>query len=285
MSTNKKVCLLTGATSGIGEAAAIDLAEKGYVLYLLARNKDKAVVTEQLIRAKTPDAEVHWLYGDLAKLDDVRKIAKEFIATGAPLDLLFNNAGVTFSSRQLTVDGYETMIGVNHLAHFLLSNLLFEKLCEGDNETRVVSTSSGAYTFVKKFNLDNINWEKDFKIFPAYGNSKLANILFIQSFAKKLQEAAPNKVFAVNCFHPGYVGTNLGTESTFGKIISRLGRPFARTSAKGAETGLYLATEPSLSGKNGEYYYDCRAKKLKPYACDTDMADALWQKSLEMVGM
>ncbi len=279
----KKVCLLTGATSGIGEAAAIVLAEKNYDLYLVARSKEKATITEKLIKEKTPAANVHWLYGDLAKLDDVRAMANEFLATGKAIDLLFHNAGVTCNKRELTIDGNEMMFAVNHLAPFLLTEMLFDKLCEGEHETRVVVTASGAYEFVKEFNLADVNWENGFKTFPAYGNSKLANILFTKRLAKKMLEKAPHKSIAVNCFHPGFVGTNLGTQSTFGKIIMGLIRPFSRSSLKGAETGLFLATDASIAGKNGGYYFNCKQKTLKPYACDNTMAADLWQKSREMV--
>lgn len=279
----KKVCLLTGATSGIGEAAAIMLAEKRYDLYLVARSKSKAAATEQLIKSKVKDASITWLMGDLAKLDDVRGIAKQFLQVNKPLDLLFHNAGVTCNQRELTVDGNEMMFGVNHLAPFLLTQLLFDKLCEGDNETRVVTTASGAYNFVKEFNIDDVNWEQGFKVFPAYGNSKLANILFTKRLAKKLIERAPEKNFSINCFHPGFVGTNLGTQSKLGKIMMSIIKPFARSGKKGAETGIFLATDPSVVGKNGGYYYNCKLQTLKPHGLDSNMAAALWQKSKDMV--
>ncbi len=280
---NSKVCVLTGATSGIGEAAALELARQGYELYLVARSKQKAAVTEAMIKAEVNQAQIHWLFGDLAKLADVRSIANQFLQTNRPIDLLFHNAGVTYNSRVESDDGYEMMLAVNHLAPFLLTELLFDKLCEGQHETRVVVTASGAYEFVKSLNIDDINWEQNFKTFPAYGNSKLANILFTKRLAKKLIEAAPMKTFSVNCFHPGFVGTNLGTQSTFGKIVMRLIRPFSRKSAKGAETGIYLATDESVSGKNGGYYFNCKLKQLKPHASDNTMAAALWQKSHELV--
>ena len=283
--SSQPVCLLTGATSGIGQAAAIELAAQGYSLSLVARNRDKATATEALIRARAPEATIDWLYGDLASLADVRSIAQGFIDSGKSLDLLFNNAGVTMNSRRETTDGFEMMFGVNHLAPFLLSNLLLDKLVEGDSETRVVTTSSGAHKFVKALNIDDLNYQQGFKTFPAYGNSKLCNILFTKGLADRLLARAPDKKWAINCFHPGFVGTNLGTDTPLGKVIMTVIRPFARSGLKGAETGLFLATDPSVSGQNGGYYYDCKQRSLTDHAKDPAMIEQLWQRSAEMCGL
>jgi len=279
-----KTCFLTGATSGIGQAAAISLAEQGYALFLTARNENKAETTTRRIKDKVPDAQINWLLGDFSSLADVRAIANQFLQTGQKIDLLFLNAGICYNKRQLSVDGYEMMLAVNHLAPFLLTNLLFENLCAGEGETRVVVTASGAYKGVKGLNLDDINQTENFKTFQAYGNSKLANIMFTRLLAEKLTDAAPQKTFTVNCFHPGFVGTGIGTQVWLGKILMGLCRPFVRSSAKGAETGLYLATDPQVSGEQGGYYFDCKREELRPYALDKDAAGALWAKSTEMTG-
>jgi len=278
-----KTCLLTGATSGIGQAAALDLAQRGYTLWLTARDTAKAAKTSEMIVSKVPDAAINWLYGDLSKLDDVRRIADDFLKSGQPLDLLFLNAGICYNKRVLSQDGYEMMLAVNHLAPFILTNLLFERLCAGENETRIVVTASGAYKAVSGINLDNINYEAGFKTFQAYGNSKLANILFTQALAERLQKAAPRKTFTVNCFHPGFVGTGIGTQVWLGKIIMALVRPFVRSTKKGAETGLFLATDPSIAGSNGDYYVDCHRRELLSFAKDSAAAQALWEKSEALV--
>ena len=283
--SQQPVCLLTGATSGIGQAAAIELAAQGYSLSLVARNKDKAVATEALIRQRTPDATIDWLHGDLASLADVRAMAQGFLDSGKSLDLLFNNAGVTMNSRRETVDGFEMMFGVNHLAPFLLTNLLLDRLVDGDTETRVVTTSSGAHKFVKALNIDDLNYQQGFKTFPSYGNSKLCNILFTIGLAERLAQRAPEKSWAINCFHPGFVGTNLGTDTPLGKAIMTLIRPFARSGLKGAETGLFLATDPSVAGNNGGYYYDCKQRRLDAHATDPAMVEQLWDRSAEMAGL
>lgn len=278
-----QICLLTGATSGIGQAAAIDLAGQGYELWLTARSEAKAVATTQRILAEAPETNINWLYGDFSQLADVRSIAATFLDGGRPLDLLWLNAGLCYNKRVLSPDGYEMMLAVNHLAPFLLTKLLFDKLCEGE-ETRVVVTASGAYKSVKALNIDDMNFEENFSTFGTYGNSKLANILFTQELARRLEAAAPDKTFTVNCFHPGFVGTGIGTQVLLGKLVMALCKPFVRSSAKGAQTGLFLATDKSVGGKNGGYYYDCKEQSLKPYARDEAMAQALWEKSEEMAG-
>lgn len=280
-----KTCLLTGATSGIGEAAAIDLAAQGYELYLVARSEAKAVKTAGRIKAKTADANIHWLIGDLSRLADVRSIANEFLSTGKTIDLLFLNAGICNHTRIINDDGFEMMLAVNHLAPFLLTNLLFENLCQGTGETRIVVTASGAYKFVEALKLDDMNHDKSFGIREAYGNSKLCNIMFTRRLAEKLCQAAPDKTFTVNCFHPGFVGTGIGTQVLLGKFIMTLCRPFVRTSEEGAETGLFLATDASIKGKSGGYYKDLELRELQAHARDEGVAATLWEQSMEMVGL
>ncbi|MGB0907948.1 MAG: SDR family NAD(P)-dependent oxidoreductase [Maricaulaceae bacterium] len=277
-----KICLLTGATSGIGQAAALDLASKGYELFLTARSETKADATSALIKRAVSDAKITWLYGDLSRQIDVRRIAAEFLQSGKQIDVLFLNAGISYNKRILSEDGYEMMMAVNHLAPFLLTQLLFDRLCAGDHPLRVVATASGAYNFVNEINLDDISQSQNFKTFPAYGNSKLANILFIQSLAEKLAAAAPHKTLSVNCYHPGFVGTSIGTQVLLGKILMAGFKPFVRSAAKGAETGLFLALDSSVEGQNGGYYYNCKEQTLKPYARDAAAAEKLWAKSLEM---
>lgn len=280
-----KNILLTGATSGIGEAAAMKFAELGYNLFLTARNPAKAEEVDAKIRSSSPAAQIHWLMGNFAKLEDVRKIANDFIGLGEPLDLLFSNAGLATGKRELSHDGFEMMFAVNHLAPFLLTNLLLEKLCEGEGEARVVLTASAAYKFVNELNVDDLQWQSKFKPMQAYGHSKLANILFTQSLAQKLPERAPRKSMAINCFHPGFVGTGLASDTRTGKIVMGLFRPFIRSGMKGAETGIYLATDPEVHGRMGGYYMDCKQQKLKPHARDMKKAEALWQASAELCGL
>jgi len=279
-----KNCLLTGATSGIGQAAAIALAKEGYRLFLVARNPTRASATEQLIRLKAKDAEVHWLMGDLASLVDVRNIAETFLSFDCKLDLLFLNAGVTYNRRTCSQDGYEMMFAVNHLAPFTLTHLLMDKLVEGKHDTRVVITASGAYSFVNGLNIDDLNAEKKYSSIKAYGHSKLANILFTHCLDERLHSAVTTKHISVNCFHPGFVGTNLGTQTPLGKIIMRLIKPFSRSSAKGADTGLFLALEEFIENSGG-YYFNRKKKQLPFYAKDPEAAKALWEQSCRLADL
>tara|TARA_B110000444_G_scaffold259689_1_gene304285 strand:- start:82 stop:927 length:846 start_codon:yes stop_codon:yes gene_type:complete len=280
METTKKTGLITGATSGIGRSAARTLAKQGYRLHLLARNNTKAEAAEAWIRDSVPLADITWLIGDLSSLSDVRKVAKEFLDCGEPLHLLFNNAGVTYNDRRITSDGFEAMFGVNHLAAFLLTNLLLEKLKVSGN-ARIVGTSSGAHEFLKVLNIDDLQAENNFSFMKVYANSKLCNILFTRELAKKLKGTN----ITVNCYHPGFVATNLGGDSLFGRLLMMIAKPFVRSPEKGAETGIYLATNDSIQNMTGEYYYDNKIYKTKSHANDMQMAARLWQASEQLVGI
>ena len=281
--TSKNI-LLTGATSGIGEAAAIEFARDGHNLFLTARSKEKAAATEALVRKANPDVDIQWLYGDFARLDDVRSVAQQFIEMDKQLDILFSNAGLMSMSQKESADGYEMMFAVNHLAPFLLCHELYDKLCEGEHETRVVVTASAAHEFVRKLDLDNLETHRRFRGIREYGHSKLANVLFTQSLNTRLKSAAGEKSIFANCFHPGFVGTGLGADTVVGGLVMGMFRPFIRNGKKGAETGIFLATG-AVEGSGGGYYYNCKRKKLKPFARDEEVAEALWQRSLELCGI
>lgn len=291
----KKNVLLTGATSGIGEAAAIEFAQQGCNLFLVARSREKAKKTEAKIRQINSGARIEWLYGDLASLDEVRGIADAFIAHNEALDILFNNAGLIAQKKEQTIDGFESMFAVNHLAAFLLIKLLQPKLLEGSGEARIVLTASAAYEFVSALDLQNLQSEKGFGMMRSYGHSKLCNILFTRSLSDKLNfdnsdfapasEGEQARAITVNCFHPGFVGTGLGADSFTGKIVMGMFRPFIRSGKKGADTGVFLALDPSVKGCSGDYYYNRKVKKLKAHATDSEAAEALWQKSLLLAGL
>jgi len=276
----KRTGLITGATSGIGLAAAQTLAAQGYRLHLHARNKEKADATEAWVRASVPEADIAWLLGDLGSLAAVRKIAADFLATGEPLHLLFNNAGVTYNDRRTTVDGFEAMFAINHLAPFLLTNLLLEKLKTSGN-ARIVGTSSGAHEFLKALNIDDLQAENAFSFMKVYGNSKLCNILFTRELAKRLEGTD----VTVNCFHPGFVATNLGGDNLFGRLVMTIAKPFVRSPDKGAQTGIFLATDDSVNAVTGEYFYNNKIYKTKPFANDMAMAERLWQDSEQLTGI
>ncbi|MGI9293740.1 MAG: SDR family NAD(P)-dependent oxidoreductase [Pseudomonadales bacterium] len=222
------------------------------------------------------------LLGDLANQQDIRSIASDFLATDKPLHVLLNNAGITNMKRELTVDGYEAMFAVNHLAYFLLTNLLLDCL-KSSAPARIVNVASGAHSFVKDgLNVDDLNYEQGFSSMKVYGHSKLANILFTRELSQRLIDTD----VTVNALHPGAVGTGLGAQNGWlGKAVTGMLKPFFRKPEKGAETAIYLATSTEVEGKTGGYYYDCQAKQPKPWAKDAAMAKKLWDKSAEMTGL
>ncbi len=275
-----KVCLITGATSGIGKASARALAQQGASLVLVARNQNKATQLQQLIAAESGNAAVDLIIGDLASLADVRRIAQQFIDLGKPLHVLLNNAGVTNTKRVLTVDGYEEMFAVNHLAHFLLTQLLLDRL-KGNFPARIVNVASAAHAFCSSgINFEDINFAKGFGTVKVYGHSKLANILFTHQLAKRLEGSN----VTANCCHPGVVATGLATNNgMLSRLTLALLKPFLRSPEQGAATLIYLSISAAVLGSGG-YYVDCKPARVKPWAESDAAAEWLWEISLEMVG-
>lgn len=276
---NKNV-LITGATSGIGEATAIDLAKKGANIFFIARNNLKAQNLSdkiEFISGKRPK----FFIADLASLKNIKESALEFISLDIPLHVLLNNAGLINNNRKETVDGFEEVFSINHLAYFYLTHLLLDKLKEG-TPSRIINVSSGAHAFVKGFNFDDVNSLKEYKPFKVYGYSKLANILF----TKKLSQVLENENIIVNCLHPGVVGTGFGQNNgIFSKILFNLSKPFMRSSEKGAETSIYLCSSPDVSDVSGQYFYNCKIAKTTTWANNQEDADRLWDLSKELTGI
>ena len=276
---NKNV-LITGATSGIGEATAIDLAKKGANIFFIARNNLKAQNLSdkiEFISGKRPK----FFIADLASLKNIKESALEFISLDIPLHVLLNNAGLINNNRKETVDGFEEVFSINHLAYFYLTHLLLDKLKEGA-QSRFINVSSGAHAFVKGFNFDDVNSLKEYKPFKVYGYSKLANIFF----TKKLSQVLENENIIVNCLHPGVVGTGFGQNyGVFSKILFNLSKPFMRSSEKGAETSIYLCSSPDVSDVSGQYFYNCKIAKTTSWANNQEDADRLWNLSKELTGI
>lgn len=277
-----KNAFITGATHGIGKATATALAQQGFHLYLMVRNAAKGEQVKQEIIATTGNNNIELLTGDLARLDDVRRVAAEFLAKNVPLQLLVNNAGVVNTRRELTADGFEGMFGVNHLAHFVLTLLLLDKL-KASAPARIVNVASDAHRFVDGLNFDDLQTEHSpFKTMKIYGASKLCNIYFTRVLAKKLEGSG----VTVNAVHPGWVGTALGANNgLLGKIATTLQKPFARSPEKGAETSIYLATSPAVEGTSGHYFYNCQEYRPSKVACDDAAAERLWKISEGLCGM
>jgi NAD(P)-dependent dehydrogenase (short-subunit alcohol dehydrogenase family) len=278
-SVREKTFVLTGATSGIGQAAAIEFAARGARLVLVARNPARADATLSAIRARTPGAVVEVVRGDLASLREVRAAAAGVLAVAPRIDVLFNNAGVVKMSRETTVDGFEATFAINHLAYFLFTNLLLDRLRETPG-ARIVSTASDAHKFGGPLDFDDLQSERSYRVFGVYGRSKLCNILWTRELARRLTGSG----VTANCVHPGAVATQLGqTDAPWTKVLGRVLGLFMRSPERGAATGVWLATSPAVSTVSGRYFVDEREGRPAKYATDDDAAKRLWEISEELV--
>jgi retinol dehydrogenase-12 len=270
--------MITGATAGIGQAAAFALAEIGADLTIVCRNANKGEATLAALRRKHPDVEASILVGDLGVQADVRRIAGEFLATQKPLHVLFNNAGVVQLGRSTTVDGLETSFAVNHIGTFLLTTLLLERLRQSA-PARVVCTASDAHKFAGGgLDFDDLQSENGYTTFGAYGRSKLCNILFTEELGKRERESGSG--VASYCFHPGFVGSDFAKNNgLFARALTTLISPFARSSAKGAETGVYLCASPEVADHTGGYYFNMRTHVPAHSARKPNVAKRLWSAS------
>lgn len=274
-----KVALVTGATSGIGEVTARELARAGATVVLLARDADKARTVAESIKRDTGNASVEVLIADLGVQAQVREAARQFLQGHDRLDILVNNAGAVNTRRTETPDGVETTWAVNHLAPFLLTNELLD-LLKGTPGARVVNVSSDAHRGAR-INWDDVEGKRSYSAFGAYGQSKLANILFTRELARRLRGSG----VTVNAAHPGFVSTGFG-KNDGGPIAFLVGlaSPLARSPERGAQTSLYLATSPEPVGVSGRYFADEREVQPSPQALDDGAADRLWRLSEQMVG-
>jgi|TARA_B110000240_G_scaffold37364_1_gene41153 retinol dehydrogenase-12 len=276
-----KVCLITGATNGIGEEAAKQIALMGAEIVFIARSPAKAEELKQSLKSLT-GRESTSIIADLSSQEEVKRAASEFLSMNKPLNILLNNAGIMNTSRKETVDGLEEVFSVNHLAYYSFTLMLMNKLIES-GPSRVVNVASGAHMFVKDMNFDDLQSEKEYKTMQVYGRSKLANILFTRELAERLK----GKGVTVNCLHPGFVNTGIGSNNspTMGRILMTLARPFSRKTDKGAETSIYLCVSPEVENETGEYFYDCKKEKISAAASDKENATKLWEVSSKLTGI
>jgi NAD(P)-dependent dehydrogenase (short-subunit alcohol dehydrogenase family) len=265
-----KTTVITGATSGIGQETALSLARQGHSLYLLVRNTQKGDALKEYLTKETGNKEVHVIKCDLADLQTVRDAAAELSGKLFAINTLINNAGGIFAERQLSKDGFEMTFTVNHLGHFLLTNLLMPLLQKG--QARIINVSSEAH---KRGNpqFDDLQWEQSYNAWKAYGMNKLFNIYFTQSLASKF---ANTGILAFS-LHPGVVNTNFWADFTgLGKLMTTLIRPFMISAQQGAATTVFLATAPRLDKYNGGYFKKKKIAKTSAIATDTAARDKLW---------
>jgi NAD(P)-dependent dehydrogenase (short-subunit alcohol dehydrogenase family) len=267
--------VLTGATRGIGRAAAIELARQGAELALVGREAERVKAVAEQATAAGGGAPVHQHVADLALMSDVRRLAEELRGRYERIDVLANNAGALFASRKETAEGLEQTFALNHLAPFLLTNLLRDRLVGG----RVVTTASDAHQS-GRLDLDDLQSQGSYSAMRVYGTSKLCNILFTRELARR----APQ--LHANCFHPGVVRTGFGkNDNGIWKVLTTVAGPFFRSPERGARSLVWLALSDEAAGLTGEYVQDEKLARPSARAQDDDLARGLWERSTELAGL
>jgi NAD(P)-dependent dehydrogenase (short-subunit alcohol dehydrogenase family) len=267
-----KRVVITGATGGIGLAAAKALAARGARLAIVARSRERAVAAAEQIAAAGGAVDV--LLADLASQGSIRRLAAELLDRHPRIDVLVNNAGAVYRTRQVTEDGIELTWAVNHLAPFLLTTLLLDRLRESA-PARIVTTASEAHRGTR-IPFEDLGAERSYRAFARYGQTKLANILFTAELARRLEGSG----VTATCFHPGLVasGFNRNNGPLMGFAMSLL-RPFARSPERGADTLVWLVDAAEVSGQSGGYFVDRRRRMPSEAARDAEAARRLWEIS------
>jgi len=273
-----KIVLITGGTSGIGKETALGLARKNATIVIVGRDKEKTIRTVDEIRRTTGNGRVDHYLCDLSSLADVRKLAGDFLSDHSRLDVLFNNAGAINSMRLLSQDGYELTFAVNHLAHFLLTDLLLSTL-KKSSPSRVITTSSAAAN-MGHMHFDDLMLERNYTAFKAYNQSKLANQLFTFELARRLHQTE----VTANCLHPGMVRTGFAMNNRGAlKTGIALFRPFMIGAKRAAVTPIYLASSPEFQNVTGKYFKKKMIKEPPKEAMNLETASRLWEISEKLV--
>lgn len=275
----EQTVLISGATSGIGLVTARELARQGAKVVIIGRNPARADASVRSIRQDTGNPRVEGLVADLSSQAEVRRLADEFRQRYERLDILINNAGAVFYQRRLSADGLEMTLALNHLSHFMLTNLLLDMLQESP-APRIINVSSSAHRLAR-VDPERLNHHRMYTGWTAYSQTKLMNILFTYELARRMDDH-----FAVNCLHPGFVATN------FGKSNGGIFRPMfeffdiaAISPERGARTVIYLASAPEAGTSSGQYYVNCKPRPSSKESYKTDTARRLWDASRELTGV
>jgi NAD(P)-dependent dehydrogenase (short-subunit alcohol dehydrogenase family) len=277
----KKTILVTGANSGLGKATSILLAKTGAKVVMMSRDQNRGRLALEEVKHHSQNPDVDLMICDLGSKERIEQCCQEFRRTYKSLDVLINNAGVILPGYHTTQDGFELQFGVNHLGHFLLTNRLLDLITKSA-PARIINISSGAHK-LGKIHFEDVNLKKNYTLWRAYSQSKLANILFTYLLAEKLK----NKNVTVNTLHPGAVASNMGInrETGFGKAITQALKPFFQSPAQAAEPVKYLALSKDLEGVTGAYFHKHNRVPSSKQSYDLDLAQKLWNLSEELLGL
>ncbi len=275
-----KVCIITGATSGIGLVAAQRLAAQGARLVLVGRDRARGDAALKRLRELAPRAEARIVYADLSRLAEMKRLGAEIAASEPRIDVLINNAGAVFTTRRVTEDGLELTFALNHMAYFVVTNLLLPNLRAGA-PARIVSTASIAHRHAV-LDFADLQTARGYAAMKAYGRSKLANILFTRELGRRLAGTG----VTANCLHPGFVATRFGNDNNlFARAIIKLMMLSAIKPEEGAQTIVYLASSPEVAEISGRYFYKSRPSTPSAAAQDDGAARRLWDESVRLAGM
>jgi NAD(P)-dependent dehydrogenase (short-subunit alcohol dehydrogenase family) len=276
-----KTVLVTGGTGGIGKATATGLARLGARVGITGRDRARAAAAAADIRAASGNPAVDVFAADMSAQAQVRRLAQEVLDAYPRLDVLVNNVGGFWNTRRVTADGLEHTFALNHLAPFLLTNLLLDRL-QASAPARVVTLSSGAQA-MGRIDFDDLQGERSFSGQRAYNQSKLANVMFTYELARRLEGTG----VTATVLHPGVVRTGFGAEDPAGwhRVFFPVVRPFMKSPQRGAETPIYLASAPEIAGVSGRYFANRAPKQSSKASYDTTAQARLWQVSAELVGL
>lgn len=274
-----KTCMITGATSGIGRSSALELGKMGARLILVCRNRERG---EELVREiqGNGNSEVELMIADLESQAQIRKLAADFLAIKKPLHVLINNAGVFNLKRKTTSEGIEEVFAVNHLAYFLLTMLLLDRIKESA-PARIINIASDLHKR-GTIKFDDLGGTRFYGGMSSYGQSKLGNVLFTYELARRLEGTG----VMVNCVHPGAVATNLAKNNgALATVVWKLIGAFMKSPDDGARTQVYLASSPEVEGVTGKYFIDSKEARSSAESHDGDIARRLWDVSAQMTGL
>lgn len=274
MDMTNKLCVITGANSGIGFETAKALAQKGAYIVMVCRNEDKAIEAKNSILSSIADAGIAIVLCDFSSQKEIRSAAAEITSRYKKIDVLINNHGFIASERRETVDGIEATFGVNHIGYFLFTNLLLDNI-KVAKSARIINVASDAHR-AGEFDPENLQLENNFNAMKAYGNSKLFNILF----TKELADRVSNTNVTVNCLHPGVVRSNFGQSGSWWvSVFYKIFALFMTSNKEGAETSIYLASSDEVAEVNGAYFKNKKVATPRKQAQDMEAAKELWEIS------